>query len=572
MRFIFYSEEMSARQIQFLKNNGGMILLAIYGLFVIFYKSAGSFMGDEAIYSQVAKEGLLDNSWAVLHWKRQLWFEKPPLIIWFTMVAFKFFGISEVTAHIFSGLFGILSAVILYFLGVEIFKNKWAGFFAGFIFLTTPVIFLYNRANMMDIPAGMFIALAVLSIWKILAGKKRWWLMFGFSLGMGVMTKNIIGLFPLALIVLAGLVYKKDIDLKNKFFLIGSGLFLIIALPWHLIMTVKFGYLFWNDYFGFHIWQRFGEQIFIHPWENNSLWGYGKLFFMRSGIWFWLAVAFSFAIMVDFLARQLLAFWKNVRPRDSQLSFWIKAHRKDWVFLGGWILIVIIPFCIAVTKLPNYMLLAFFPLAIFVAGWLGYIFRNKKYPMILLITLVSFLNFLPSWRLRASDFGEAHFLIPKFFIRFFNFGEKELLIVLVFSIGAFVCLFFWKKRHIFWTVAILLVLGMNVLIPFNPKRNEFVKKFGADLSDYSGQRPIEMYFLMKSEQFHFNNVGTFYLPFGSVVENVGKRKIRILPKIENELLPVCFIEKEFVAHYPGIQPLFSYPEGLIGQCFMENDD
>ena len=68
-------------------------------------------MGDEATYSQIAKEMLTDHSFFTLHWKQQVWLEKPPLIIWLTVLAFKFFGISETSAHIFPGIFGILSAI-----------------------------------------------------------------------------------------------------------------------------------------------------------------------------------------------------------------------------------------------------------------------------------------------------------------------------------------------------------------------------------------------------------------------------------------------------------------------------
>src|SRR5271168_4782805 len=58
---------------------------------------------DEGIYAEVSRE-MLGGSWLVPHWNGELWFEKPPLMLWITAVFFKLFGVSEFWARAGSAL------------------------------------------------------------------------------------------------------------------------------------------------------------------------------------------------------------------------------------------------------------------------------------------------------------------------------------------------------------------------------------------------------------------------------------------------------------------------------------
>src|SRR5580700_6023140 len=72
---------------------------------------------DEGIYAEVSRE-MLGGSWLVPHWNAQLWFEKPPLMLWITAIFFKLFGVSEFWARAGSafsgvGIVGLLHAWLL---------------------------------------------------------------------------------------------------------------------------------------------------------------------------------------------------------------------------------------------------------------------------------------------------------------------------------------------------------------------------------------------------------------------------------------------------------------------------
>ncbi|MCK5466751.1 hypothetical protein KAI56_04645 [Candidatus Parcubacteria bacterium] len=66
------------------------LYLLILSIAVLFFQLDGSIGNwDEAIYSEVAREGLLKSSWIDLYYKESLWFEKPPFVIWLTMSSYK---------------------------------------------------------------------------------------------------------------------------------------------------------------------------------------------------------------------------------------------------------------------------------------------------------------------------------------------------------------------------------------------------------------------------------------------------------------------------------------------------
>lgn len=556
------------KTIYFIKNNYGWLILVFYGIFLMMYKNEGSFLGDEATYSQIAKESLSSGSYFTLHWKGDLWFEKPPILIWLTALVFELFGISELSAHIVSGFFGISSAVIIYFIALELFRNKLAGFFSGFSFLTTPIILLYFRVNMMDLPVGSFISLAVLALIKIIRGKNdKWWLIFGLSSGLAVMTKSIVGLFPFIILTAAAFVYQRRGVVKNKFFFYGTGVFLVIVIPWHWFMSVKFGSFFWNDYLGFHIWERFQKPILPFPWEGNSPWSYPKLIAGRSGSWFFVVLIFFVSLSLVYL--NLFFKNKSVFKRES-LADWIKTQKREWIFLSGWMIIVTMPFFIASTKLPNYMVLFFYPWSLVAGGFLGSIFVRRKIKMLWLISSVSLLNFLPLFRLRLSDYGEAHPLIPKFLIRYWGLNDAMLVYLFLITVvfAAIIFIRFKKSYSIIFFVSLFIILGFNALVPFNPYRNEFIKKLGSDLSSVSGDKPIDLYFIMKPDQFSFHCVGAYYIPLGSKIRRISRQEIETLPfkGIFNNRF--CFIEKDSVDEEMAKEAILRYREGVVVNCLV----
>jgi hypothetical protein len=552
-------------------SNFGIIFILVYGLFLIFYKWSGSFMGDEATYAQVAKESILNNSYMILHWKGQLWFEKPPLVIWLNITAFNLFGISETSARLFPGLLGVASAALIFLFAKDLFKSQLAGFFSGLIFLTSPIILRYLRSNMMDIPVGFFVLAACYSVWKIIEGENRWWISLGASLGMGVMTKSVIGLFPVAIFILYLLFFcKKKVSIINNHSIYGFFVFLAISIPWHLYMTLKFGNTFWKEYIGFHVFNRFANTIFPYPWEGNKPLAYFELFFNWSGIWIWLFLTISVVFVLErYISkreRHCFTFW------DINVCKFEEEEKNKYRFLGMWLAVVTLPFFLASTKLPNYMVLAYYPLAIATGGFLAKIFAKKQIGLIYLISMLSLLNFLPAMQFSASEYGEAHFLLPKLFIRFLEF-KNEWLFILMLAIGIGITVFsfgYKKNSSILIFICGCIFLGMNLLIPFAPKRNEFLKQLGDNISNFSNKQPVNLFVIMKPDQYSFQCVGYFYLPKGSQISNLGRRRIKLIDKNARGN-SFCFFEKDFLNGAVTNSSIAFYKEGILTRCKLEEN-
>lgn len=523
-----------------------LFLLAIYAITLILFRSSGSFQGDEAIYSQIARESIESGSYLSLYWQDKLWFEKPPLIIWLTIFPFRIFGVSEFVAHIIPGIFGIAGATAVYFFSLEFFKKRLAAFLSGFIFLTTPIILWSIRSNMMDLPVGVFISASMFYFWKVLKGNPKCWRLFGLFSGLAVMTKGAVGFLPFVIVAIFVFLEKKERLLKEKYFWQGLILCLVIFLPWHLLMTMQYGNLFWQDYFGYHVWKRFSQPILNTSWNDNCF-SYILLFFERSGAWsFMLVVAMFFA------------FTKDVR----------KKYGEKIKLLLVWILTIFFLFTLAKTKLPQYIIPLYFPVVIFLGGMITEMIRNKKWQWVLIMGIISLGNFLPSFSLKVSNFGEAHILVPKFFSRFLGFSDLGLMSVFVIGFVVFLGTIYYYRKNLSMVmmIAISVIIGMNVIIPFHPNRNDFIKKLGLEISQKVDNVPVNLYLIKKPEHFSTGMILPFYLPLVSKADNLGEREIAINNFAQKEKVTLCFFEKDFVTQRIHGISILSYDEGDVLSC------
>jgi len=72
---------------------------------------------DEPRYAQVAREMFLRHDWITPTLGGFDWFEKPALLYWLQIIAYKIFGVSEFSARFGSALFGLGTILSLWILG-----------------------------------------------------------------------------------------------------------------------------------------------------------------------------------------------------------------------------------------------------------------------------------------------------------------------------------------------------------------------------------------------------------------------------------------------------------------------
>ncbi len=214
---------------------------------------------DEAIYAKVARNIVESGDWLTLHWQdmSEFWFEKPPLYMWLTALVFKITNFNSFGARIVSTLFGISGVVLIYKFGEKLY-NKLTGIFAALILISTAHYLYYSRNGMLDVTVTFFIVGTIYFMyWALKAKKNALWLavLAGIFLGLGVMTKSIIGLIPVPVIGIyyLYLIFSQKQKISFVIFLPFIFASLLVALPWHVYSYMTHGQDFVDEYLIDHI-------------------------------------------------------------------------------------------------------------------------------------------------------------------------------------------------------------------------------------------------------------------------------------------------------------------------------
>ncbi|MDH5790171.1 MAG: glycosyltransferase family 39 protein, partial [Nitrospinota bacterium] len=151
---------------------------------------------DDSFYAQKAKELFAGGSFWLNTFYGQPDFDKPPLPLWLTALAFKLFGVSGYSAVLVTGLLGTGTVYLTYRLSEKLFEDSWAAFVSAIVLIFPGYFLDYSRRGMTDIALTFFVTLA---LYCFLRGKEnsRWYLAFGLSTVGAIWTKSVLGLFPL---------------------------------------------------------------------------------------------------------------------------------------------------------------------------------------------------------------------------------------------------------------------------------------------------------------------------------------------------------------------------------------
>ncbi|MEM4260931.1 MAG: glycosyltransferase family 39 protein, partial [Candidatus Woesearchaeota archaeon] len=334
-------------------------LLIISGFFIFINLGGATLLEwDEAIYAKVAKNIIITGDWLNLHWTRldKYWFEKPPLYMWLTAITFKITGPDEFGARLWAAIFGVGSVIITYLLGKNLF-NKFTGFVAALILISTAHFLYYSRNSILDVPVTFFILSAVLTyIYAKTANKHSiiFFIVSGISIGLAVMTKSIVGLIPFALIGLNEisqfLIDKKRPPFRGLISIFISSL--VLFLPWHVYEYLLHGSDFLKTYFLEHVFDRSTEGL----GHVKPIWWYSDVILSSFRIW--------------------------VGPLIVGIPYYIHNFKKDknlrFVFLS--VLFIYVFFSIPKDKLLWYIVPLYPFLAILTARFIeisvNFIFKN----------------------------------------------------------------------------------------------------------------------------------------------------------------------------------------------------
>jgi Dolichyl-phosphate-mannose-protein mannosyltransferase len=200
----------------------------------------------DAVQGQIARNMLQSGDWVTARLDGVAYLEKSPLIYWLMAISYKVLGPFDWAARIPMALSSIGLAWLTAAFGRWAF-GKVAGFYAGLCIATCIGLWLFTRILIPDVMLTFTIALAMWAFLRVMDEEEKypraWAYAFAASLGIGLLLKSLIALvFPLGAAILYLLITRQLFSAAawKRFYPFSSlAILLIIAVPWHVVATVR---------------------------------------------------------------------------------------------------------------------------------------------------------------------------------------------------------------------------------------------------------------------------------------------------------------------------------------------
>lgn len=341
---------------------------------------------DEAYFAGAAAEMHRAGDWVTPRFNGEMFGHKPPLMYWAMMIGYRLFGENHFAERIGSALCGIGTAVLVYQFGCRFFTRRaglWAGISIGSCLMFTVI----SRAAVAD---GYLTFFSALGIYLLLDTETntaaaneqpdrsirftRSWLrtVAGYAaFGVATLAKGPIGLLmPMAVIGLFLMItapainnapitswserftlWRRRLGPLNFFrqFMImrpftAIAAVLLTAGVWFAMVGWATNGAFLEEFFGAHYLNRFGGAM-----DNHSGPFYYYLLALLIGVFPWSVFTIP-----------ALGVWRK------QLA---SSGRDGAILLACWLVIYLIPFSLAATKLPHYILPCYPAVALLIGCW-----------------------------------------------------------------------------------------------------------------------------------------------------------------------------------------------------------
>ncbi len=328
---------------------------------------------------------LVTGDWITPYFNEETRFDKPPLIYWLMAISYQIVGVNEWGVRLpsaFSGFF--LVCFGFYTLNYYVQQTKfytrkddqkqdfisplaqpdfskiilhplpWMG---AVLIAFNPGILAWARIGVSDMLLTGCLGSALFAFFlgyaksEVQEGQdlpllplrwnsaKIWYLAFYILTALAVLTKGPVGIVLPILIIGSFLVYLGEWRqvLKEMRLLQGSLIFLVMTIPWYVLVILVNGQNYINSFFGYHNFQRFTTVVNHHsaPWY-----------------FYFIVVLVGFAPFSVYLPLAISStkFWKRRHWQQQTRIQQLQLFAVFW--FGG----VFLFFTLAVTKLPSYIL------------------------------------------------------------------------------------------------------------------------------------------------------------------------------------------------------------------------
>lgn len=317
---------------------------------------------DEGRYAEIPREMIELKEYLIPHLNYLPYLEKPPLFYWFTVLAYKIFGISEFSFRLVNTFFSTLCTLSVYLFAKRYLSIKTA-IYSCLILLSSFGFFSMSRIVTLDMAFATFLNLCLFSFSAYFRErKKRFLWAFYLSLSFATLTKGFAAPVLLGLLIFLFLLLRHELRfLKEMNIFTGFLIYAIIVIPWFLYVSLKvkdFPYFFLIDQ---HILRYLTEK------HGRSEPFYYFFLVLLSG-----TLPYSFFIPRGFLQ---------------------KRENYELTLMRLWVLIILIFFSFSGSKLPPYILPAFPAISIILGNLISEKGTQKVFPERIGYSLFFFLTF-----------------------------------------------------------------------------------------------------------------------------------------------------------------------------------
>ncbi|NNE30158.1 MAG: glycosyltransferase family 39 protein, partial [Saprospiraceae bacterium] len=331
------------------------ILLLLGALFFIpFLGGVHLFDWDEINFATIAQEMVLTGDYLQVKVGGHPFWEKPPLFFWLQAISFTVFGINEFAARLPNAITGIVTLLLLYYLGKRLQDARF-GWWWALVYLGSILPHLYFRSGIIDplFNLFMFLGLAFLFLAPRSDKSNLFGILSGIVVGLAVLTKGPVAVLLIGLTWLIAQIFferSKRTQWSTLLLAIGSGL-LTLGL-WFGAEIMAHGSWFVEEFLRY--------QVRLLSTEDAGHGGFPG---------YHIVVLLFGCFPASWL---LFKGWrKGIGHNDTTGDF------QNWMKIL--LAVVVIIFSVVQSKIVHYSSLAYFPITFLAAYWITSVKKDKSF-------------------------------------------------------------------------------------------------------------------------------------------------------------------------------------------------
>ena len=342
----------------------GFTIVYISGLFIPLMQN------DSAQHATMAMRMALNNDFLNIYKGNNPYLDKPHMHFWLAALSMKLFGINHIAYRIPALLCLALGAFSTKKLAELLYENKNLGHVAALIFLSAQTIILSAHDVRTDAVLTGFV---IFAIWQFVKFIKTQNLLFAVLAGLGTAvafsSKGMMTLVIISFSVFAYLLYSREWKKFFNFKIIAAAVSFIVGIS---PMLYAYRHQFGVDGIKFIL---LGQSVARMTGDGFAATNSDYLFFFHTLLWAFLP--FSLLFYVGIFERSKFFITSKFK----------KTVGAEFLTLGAFWMVMLV-FSFSKFKLPHYLNGLIGVLAIFTAGYLFHLYRNRENKKIKILWII----------------------------------------------------------------------------------------------------------------------------------------------------------------------------------------